>query len=506
MKRLNFICTFESDIVLHASSNTEGKIEKLNCIPGSNFLGMVARNYAGFGVDAFDVFHSGEVCFGDGHIIVDGEPSYHMPFSFQAYKGKSFEDAQEKDELFVHHFLEATDFEEATAKGTQYKQQRVGFFTASGKYAKLEHSYKQKSAYDKKKRRSKDSTMFGYHALPRKSKWAFCVTLNDSMQKHEEKIKDLLIGTKRLGKSKSAEYGLVEIAFENSVETSENIVIEPQTINSNQNEKYLYLYAKSRLVLTAENGINSYTPSIESLGFNANDNVSIDWSKSQVRTSRYTPYVGARRNFDPERLVIDKGSVIVVEVIGEYNQGAFMQKIQKPIGLYISEGHGEVIVNPSWLLKKKVEFDNEKVKFADKKDSTNNQTKMIEQKKDLNNWLTTQRERKQKEATLLSEVFAFIEINNVKNKKSQWGQIRSLCRQSKDSDDLFDLLFSMDNVNGHPKGFLRHGKGLDKWNKSGNLIDNLAAEKANKNDDYKKFVTLLSIYAPKEDDKGGEDA
>lgn len=499
MKRLHFICTFESDIVLHASSNTEGKIEKLSYIPGSNFLGMVARGYAGFEADAFDVFHSGEVCFGDGHIMVDGEPSYHMPFSFQAYKGESFEDAQEKDELFVHHFLEATDFEEATAKSTQYKQQRVGFFTASGKYAKLEHSYKQKSAYDKKKRRSKDSTMFGYHALPRKSKWAFCVTLNDGMEKHEEEIKNLLIGTKRLGKSKSAEYGLVEIAFEKSVETRETISIELQTINDNKSERYLYLYAKSRLVLTDENGINSYTPSIESLGFNANDNVTIDWRKSQIRTSRYTPYVGVRRNFDPERLVIDKGSVIVVEVRGEYNQDAFMQKIQKPIGLYISEGHGEVIVNPSWLLDKKVKFDGKKV-------SEDNPTKTIK-KNGLNDWLTTQREKRQKEATLLSEVFAFInhKDNHVKNKKSQWGQIHSLCRQSKDSDDLFDLLFSMDNVNGHPKGFLRRGKGLDKWNKSGNLIDNLAAEKANKNDDYKKFVTLLSIYAPKEDDKGGED-
>ena len=146
MIRLDFICTFQSDIVLHASSNTEGKIEKLDYIPGSNFLGMVARDYAGFGADAFDVFHSGKVCFGDGHILEKGELSYHVPFSFQTYKGKSFEEAKDENEIFVHHFLEQADFEAATANETQYKQQRAGFFTSSGKYAKLEHSYKQKSA------------------------------------------------------------------------------------------------------------------------------------------------------------------------------------------------------------------------------------------------------------------------------------------------------------------------------------------------------------------------
>jgi len=497
MQKLNFTCTFKSDIVLHGSSNTEGKIEKLDYIPGSNFLGMVARGYAGFEADAFSVFHSGEVCFGDGHILHhDVEPTFAMPFSFQAYKGVSFEEAIKDKKLFVHHYLEQEDFDCATSLETQLKQQRVGFITKSGNLATLEHSYKQKSAYDKKKRRSKDSTMFGYHALPAKSRWAFAVTMTDAMaDKYKDKIKELLIGDKRLGKSKSAEYGLVNIEYLDD-ELSALSPVETQIIAHEPGKKYLYLYAKSRLVLTDENGVNSYMPSKESLGFDATDDVSIDWSKSQIRTSRYTPYVGARRNFDPERLVIDKGSVIVVDVTKAKSLDVFIKNIQTPIGLYISEGHGEVIVNPSWLSNKKVVFES-----MQNNTSSNNTTQNVNYDNPTNNWLSSQREAKENEGKIFDDVITFIEDkdNNVQGKKSQWGQIRSLCRQAKNSNDLYGLLFEKDNN----KGFLRHGRGLEKWDSK--LIENLEKLKDIQEDNYKQFVTLLSIYAPKEDDKGGED-
>ena len=497
MIQLDFICEFESDIVLHASSNTEGKIEKLDYIPGSNFLGMVARYYQDFKTDAFEVFHSGAVRFGDGHIVENNERTLAMPFSFYAYKGVSFEDAQKDASeiknigLFVHHRLTQADYDDAITKNTQLKQQRAGYFTSSGKVSKLEHSYRQKSAYDKKKRRSKESQMFGYHALPAGTQWAFSVTLDSD--KHQVKIIEYLEGKKRLGKSKSAEYGLVNIRFVKE----EPIALSPITPDTIDDKKYLYLYAKSRLVLTDDYGVNSYTPNIASLGFKKEDNVKIDWDKSQIRTSRYTPYVGSRRNFDPERLVIDKGSVVVIDVTQGFDENTFAQRMQKPLGLYISEGHGEVLVNPEWLLKKEVTFTD-----ASSKKDNNNKKDASDYSSALNTWLGTQREASQKESELLEAVNTFIDNNDVKDKKAQWGQIRSLCRQAKDTDALHDSLFSTNEVNGHPKGFLRHGRGLDKW--SDKLISNLEKEKNIYKEDYKQFVTLLSIYAPKLDDKKGE--
>ena len=58
MKELVFQVEFLSDIVLPATSNTEGNIEQLDFIPGSNFLGMAAREYDHYN-DSFSVFHSG---------------------------------------------------------------------------------------------------------------------------------------------------------------------------------------------------------------------------------------------------------------------------------------------------------------------------------------------------------------------------------------------------------------------------------------------------------------
>jgi len=44
MKALVFQVELKSDIVLPATSNTEGKIDQLDFIAGSNFLGMAAQN------------------------------------------------------------------------------------------------------------------------------------------------------------------------------------------------------------------------------------------------------------------------------------------------------------------------------------------------------------------------------------------------------------------------------------------------------------------------------
>ena len=81
MNELVFQVEFLSDIVLPASSNTEGSIESLDFIPGSKFLGMAARAYNSFS-DSFTVFHSGKVCFGDAVLIHDGKLTYKMPLSF----------------------------------------------------------------------------------------------------------------------------------------------------------------------------------------------------------------------------------------------------------------------------------------------------------------------------------------------------------------------------------------------------------------------------------------
>ena len=100
MKRLNFEVEFLSDIVLQGSSNSEGNVEALDFIPGSNFLGMVAGagNYENF-EKPFDIFHSGKVRFGDAHILNEGQTTYKMPLSF-------FHKKLDKDTIYAHDQIE----------------------------------------------------------------------------------------------------------------------------------------------------------------------------------------------------------------------------------------------------------------------------------------------------------------------------------------------------------------------------------------------------------------
>ena len=496
MTKLHFICTFKSDIVLHASSNTEGKIERLDYIPGSNFLGMVASQYQAFGEDAFDVFHSGAVRFGDGHVSIDDQSTFHVPFSWFSPKGDSLVDAIKTNKIFNEHFLTKEDYRIFIEKGKQLKQQRVGFLNSFGKSKRSEHLYTQKSAYDKDKRRSKDKTMFGYYALSKGTKWHFCVEVDEGIKKENiDRIKNTLLGSSRLGKSRSAEYG--QVTIEENPQNETPIQSRLYTIEINE-KSYIFLYAYSRLALTDANGVNCYQPDLNTLCIEEKD-VRIDWSKSQIRTSRYTPYVGSRKNFDPERLIINKGSIIAIEVPSNFNVEAYAIKVEKGVGLYLSEGHGKLLVNPVFLTDEKFTVVKENAKGdVDKKTDYNS---------NLNTWLTKQKKKDDDGYNLLKEVKEFIKDNlsMVKNKKSQWGQIRSLCMASTNNKILYDKLFDETMVNNHKKGFLLHGRAKDKWNNS--LIEMIKKkynEENKEGTEYVQFVKLLSIYAPKEDDKEGE--
>ena len=342
MIRLNFICEFKSDIVLHSSSNTEGKVDRFDYIAGSNFLGMVAREYLSFGADAFDVFHSGAVRFGDGHILNNKKQTFHIPFSWFAPKGFSFQKAKDKNELFNEHFLTKEKYDKFIADNKQLKQQRAGFITYDGHLVKPKHNYRQKSAYDKTNRRSLDKSMFGYYALPKGTKWLFSVEMDSDT--YREKIIKILEKSNRLGKSRSAEYGHIEISY--LKEEIDNIEVEPNPI-SIENKYYIFLYAYSRLALT-NSGMNSYQFDLDSLKLDTSAE-KIAWDKSHIRTSRYTPYVSVRDNRDPERLIIDKGSVIAIEVDSSFDVSKYSQNISRGVGLYLSEGHGKIVVNPTFL-------------------------------------------------------------------------------------------------------------------------------------------------------------
>lgn len=443
MQELRFQVEFLSDIVLPATSNTEGKIENLDFIPGSNFLGMVAKAYGDF-VDSFAVFHSGAVRFGDATLLHNGQTTYKMPLSF-------FHEKLDDSKIFNHHLI--TDFKQFT----QLKQKRTGFITEDLEELSIKHNYAQKSAYDKEQRRSKDSSMYGYNAMPKGLVWQFVVKYDKSIDSADiQRIIDNLVGKKRLGKSKSSEYGQVVIS---EVQKS---VSEIKT--SNFKEQTL-LYVKSRLALVDDEGNPTYDLKYLIDGL---DEKSIVWEKSQLRTSSYTPYNRTMQTKSYERMVINSGSVIVLKNIDD----VLMEKIKKGVGVYLSEGFGEILVNPSFLLKKVFSFQQEEKEQKEKKPLkiTHHTVKFLQ----------SRQKQKEKKLDMIKRVEEFMDkhqnlYRNIKN--SQWGTIRSIC--SSNNQTFEDKI----------KEYIESGKVT--WNQTqiSTLLDAIKSDRA--------FAKLLSMEMPR---------
>ncbi len=456
-KIIDFKVTFLSDIVLNSSSNTEGNIETLDYITGASFLGMVAKNYDKFD-NTFDIFHSANVRFGEATPLFKNKPTYKAPFCFFAPKLDS-----DKKEVKNNHFI---DYSNQTELDKQYKQVRNGYITSTLDYLHLEYNYSQKSSYDKKNRKSKDSSMFGYKAIKKGTTWKFSIKFDNIDEKAQNQVIENILGEKYLGKSKTSQYGkiLIEELKDFKEENLENLNLSETT----------YVYINSTLALFDENGMPTFEPTIENLGLK---NASIDWEKTQIRTKKFTPYNFKRQTNDYTRLVIEKGSVIALKNASNED----INILKNGIGAYLNEGYGEVLINPSFLLK-------EGSFSLNKIEKKNQEEEIIEEKVDntLISFLQNRKESKNIIYILGEKVQIFINENKGKFdtvSKSQWGQIRMIVQFHKDdykSEILEFITKEKDKVTAK-----KH------WEKGFVFLKNIL-EKENI-----EFIKLLSMMMPK---------
>jgi len=402
MKELVFKVELKSDIVLPATSNTEGKIDYLDFIAGSNFLGMVAKNYDKF-QNSFDVFHSGKVRFTDAHILKDGKVTYKMPLSI--FKEKTDENK------VINQLRTSLD------KLKQAQQVRNGYITEDLEHVFIDYAYSQKSAYDKTKRTSKEGQMYGYKAIKKGSTWQFVVKIDGISSEDEELIIKTLEDSKRLGKSKSAEYGQVEI---NHIK-SQTIPLQTPKVHDKT-----VLYCNSRLALVDECG----NPTLD-LKYLC-EGIEIDDEQTQIRTSSFTPYNRAMQTKSYERVCINKGSVIVLKNATDKQ----LETIQRGVGAFLSEGFGEILINPSFLDNKdfKLKKENE-----DKLKSNQREKLDIKTSDKVVLFLQNRHNQKIEMLDIANEVAEFVKKHKKQTfaniKSSQWGNIRSICTSSDNYQD-----------------------------------------------------------------------
>jgi hypothetical protein len=171
------------------------------------------------------------------------------------------------EKCYIHHaYSRCSDHDGEGGKPQQLKQSREGFYEFSegeGVAVNTPKSFAIKSAYDRSQRRAQDSQMFGYESLRKGTEFLFEVeTDNDD---YEQIIIDRLVGKRQIGRSRTAQYGLVEIIHK-EVQFS-----QPKSTNKmfkKEGKSYAVVYADSRLVFLDENGELTFDAATSVQAFN----------------------------------------------------------------------------------------------------------------------------------------------------------------------------------------------------------------------------------------------
>jgi len=444
MTRLTFSCTLLTDVVLNQRAATSGNQQTLDFIPGNNFLGIVAgRLYAHLQPEQqLALFHTGAVRFGDAHPASGGRRSLRVPASLFYPKGQSVADA-----CFVHHGYDR----DCDPDKLQLKQCRSGFYLMDGMQAvetPVDSSFAIKAAYDTAMRRSEDQKMYGYQSINKGQTFVFEVELDDETLADD--VIKALVGQRRIGRSRTAQYGLVDIR-----QVDGQCYPEP----ARSAGQVCTVYADARLIfIDIDTGLPKFRPTAQDLGLADGE---IDWAKSQVRTFQYAPWNFKRQARDTDRCGIEKGSVFVI------NGAQGIPLHSQYVGNYRAEGFGKVVYCPAFLDCVDGTNGRSVLRFVAPDATPAPQSAETTADTPLLRYVARQRQEADNRQTIYQLVNNFVDNNGDlftgERFASQWGHIRSLAMQATDAQQLVDSLFTL------PDGYLVHGTACEKWEERGRL-------------------------------------
>lgn len=470
MKQQFFSLTLLSDIVLQKSSNTQGKNESRDFINGSVILGIVAKHYDEFS-NPFAIFHSGAVRFGEAKPLINGKISHKIPLCFFAPK-----EAKDLREVYNALFC---DFATKSLQDLQLRQIRSGYINEDLQKAELKYRYTQKvNLKNGKDKSTKDNQMFGYEAICESAVFGFVVEFDESAPNDDiEKITQILCGTHFIGKSKNAEYGEVLIESINDFRTIKHD-LEAQDFSQDFSE--IALYVASSLALF-DNTMPTFIPNAKNLGL---DSAQILWEKTHIKTKIHTPYNQKRKAKDSTRLIIEQGSVITLHNLSQSDKDK-LKSGRILCGGFLSEGYGEILVNPSFLMQGKdnkpfalnqSHIDSPKGEIATPQNNLDND--LIAYAKDL-------RDLQMHEVESANAIDDFITTHKDKFSKvtnAQWGAIRAFA-QMVDEKYLATKIIS----------YIKKERLKDKWEEGKEILERFI------NAHDRDSIALLATRMPKAD-------
>lgn len=435
MRKLIFKLNILSNVVLSKNAATEGEHQSLDYIPGSVFLGIVAS--ALYGKDATharEVFHGQKVQFTDAKPLIKNKESYKMPLSLFRYKGD--------DENQSPWHLHKTTLD----KTKQPVQMREGYINEEG-VSRLSFDFNLRTAIDNGK--AAEGQLYGYQSIPAGSTWSFALVLNEHNPYSAIDFKNALEGRKNIGRSRSAEYGLVEINFLREEELKAEELLAGQVA----------VYAESDLCFFNDFGYPNLQPTPEDLGLPAES--IIDWKKSQLRYRTLSKYNYKRQTYDASIYVIEKGSVFIAEVPIKYSNKAECEGV----GYYRHAGLGRIQYNPKWFdqlnfISHKVEKNSNKLSYLEGIEVNTAYSLDI---------LLNQKNKIQAQAIELAKLWEDLELRDKAiaiESASQWSKLEGQLINLKKSKDLRNFRDFDSFLFDETDGFFRHGVDSKIWRKN----------------------------------------
>lgn len=339
MRTLDLNLTLLDDLVLSERPATEGGHESLDYIPGAALLGAAsARLYADLDrADAYRVFHSGAVRFGDALPTLEGLPAWPMPLCWHHAKGQTATDGAGR--LLAE---QVRNLQHGDLPSCQPKQLRDGYIRADGLLLKPAKTLRMKTAIDPASGRVAESQLFGYEAVRAGQSYAARIESDEAVP---DALWQKLIGLFDkpteilLGRSRSAEYGRVR------AEPATRPLEWPATVPNGPGGT-LILWCLSDLALVDAWGQPTLDPSPMHLGLSRGR---LDPDRTFLRLRRYAPWNGHRRAPDLQRQVIRRGSVIALTDLEPPLTRAEQALLTAGVGLYREQGLGRLCLNPALL-------------------------------------------------------------------------------------------------------------------------------------------------------------
>jgi hypothetical protein len=344
-----FKVTLREEVVISERAANEGGHSSLDYLQGATFLGAIAaRLYDQLSEqEAYEVFHSGKVRFGNALPLSEEEQlTYPMPLCW--YKKKRDNYGGKMTLCNYQHNEFNKRFQPEQLRGNYIS---LGASEPKHRITEILPRFRMKTAIDPEVGTARDSQLFGYSSLPPDLEFFSRLEADDDIAPELfERIVGLLRGELKLGRSRSAEYGAVDIELS---EQSEH----PDERELPKAASQITLWLLADAALQDENGQPLLHPTAQSVGLPAH--FQLDMEKTFVRSRRYAPFNAFRRRRELERVVLNMGSVLHFTSQEKKDvDAATLQPIQeRGIGLHRQAGLGRVWINPKILADETPQFE-----------------------------------------------------------------------------------------------------------------------------------------------------